>query len=272
MEKNSRSQASLLWVLAIIITLSSVYYQRQTGPTYPVKGTVEIAGEQISYYFPRSQNTGENALISLEYADTSLHAALRWKRFKSNDQWRLTPFILENGKFIAQLPPQPPAGKIIYSVYLTGKGESAFQLRDEATIIRYKGAVPLAVLLPHILFMFTAMLLATRSGMAAWVESPATLRYVTTTGILLFMGGLILGPLVQKFAFDAYWTGWPWGHDLTDNKTAVAFIAWILAIWKIRKQGSAKGWVIAAAVITLLVYLIPHSALGSELDYTQLEQ
>jgi len=80
---------------------------------------------------------------------------------------------------------------------------------------------------------------------------------------------MFLGPVVQKYAFDAYWTGWPFGHDLTDNKSLLAFIFWAVAlgyqIWKREK----KGWAVVAAVILFLVYIIPHSVLGSEIDYTK---
>jgi len=270
MSLSSRSQATLLWILAIIVTLSSVVYQRKTGPTYPVKGEGGINGLQVSYFLPRSQNTGEDAKVILTPMEDGTQATLKWKRFKSHDQWQFTPFISEGANLVAALPSQPPAGKIIYSVQVN-TSRVQYNLTEEPVIIRFKGVVPAAVLIPHILFMFTAMFLATRSGLAALVDSPATERYVLVTGILLFLGGLLLGPLVQKYAFDAYWTGWPWGHDLTDNKTAVAFISWLVAFWRIKKTGRAKGWVIAAAIITLLVYLIPHSAFGSELDYTQME-
>ena len=86
--------------------------------------------------------------------------------------------------------------------------------------------------------------------------------------MLFFFGGMILGPIVQKYAFDAYWTGWPFGHDLTDNKTLIAFIAWIIAYLRLRKNRNNRGWAIAASVILLLVYLIPHSMFGSQLDYS----
>jgi hypothetical protein len=76
---------------------------------------------------------------------------------------------------------------------------------------------------------------------------------------------------VQKFAFGAYWTGWPVGHDLTDNKTAVAFLFWIIAFIRLRRNRQAYGWAIAASVVLLLVYLIPHSVMGSEIDHTKLE-
>ncbi|NQV14073.1 hypothetical protein HQ531_01345 [bacterium] len=272
MSENTKNQALLLWALAIIITLSSVAWQRMTGPTHPVNGKNVLEGITISYHFPTSQNTGTNAEVELNMSKPGLNPSLKWKRYKSNDEWRLSPFMKMNGKWVAHLPSQPPAGKIIYQVLLAPASGKSVSITEEPIIIRFKGAVPASILFPHILFMFTAMLMASRTGLAAYVESPFALRYSLLTGLFLMLGGLILGPIVQKFAFDAYWTGWPWGHDLTDNKTAVAFLAWVLAVWRQKKTGNAKIWIISAAVITLAVYLIPHSALGSELDYTQMEQ
>ena len=88
----------------------------------------------------------------------------------------------------------------------------------------------------------------------------------------LFAGGLILGPIVQLFAFDALWTGWPVGTDLTDNKTAVALLAWVVTGIALRNSHRSKAWVLLAAIITLVVYLIPHSLYGSELDYNVKDQ
>ena len=73
---------------------------------------------------------------------------------------------------------------------------------------------------------------------------------------------------MQKFSFDAWWTGWPFGGDLTDNKTAVAWLAWVAA-WIANRRGarSTGWWAVAAALITLIVFAIPHSMFGSELRY-----
>jgi hypothetical protein len=79
---------------------------------------------------------------------------------------------------------------------------------------------------------------------------------------------MLLGPAVQKYAFGAFWTGWPFGNDLTDNKTLVAVIGWLIAWLRVRKYPNRRGWAIAAALILLAVYLIPHSMFGSELDYS----
>ena len=98
----------------------------------------------------------------------------------------------------------------------------------------------------------------------------------TTLG-LMTVGGMILGPVVQKYAFGAFWTGWPFGYDLTDNKTLIMWIVWVFAalvLWKRRtpRDWAARGAVLVAAVVMMVVYLIPHSLRGSELDYSQLEE
>jgi peptidoglycan/LPS O-acetylase OafA/YrhL len=85
------------------------------------------------------------------------------------------------------------------------------------------------------------------------------------TIIFLIIGGFILGPIVQKYSFGQFWTGWPLGEDLTDNKVLAALIAFGIA-WFLRKKSYAKWLAIGAALVMLAVYLIPHSANGSELD------
>jgi hypothetical protein len=77
---------------------------------------------------------------------------------------------------------------------------------------------------------------------------------------------------MQYYAFDTWWTGWPVGTDLTDNKTAVAFIVWIIAAIALYKAKNPRRWVLGAAIVLIVVYLIPHSVLGSELDYKELDK
>jgi hypothetical protein len=78
---------------------------------------------------------------------------------------------------------------------------------------------------------------------------------------------MILGPIVQKFAFGSFWTGVPFGWDLTDNKTLIAFLFWILAVvMNLKKERPV--YTILAAIVLLLVFSVPHSLFGSELDYS----
>ena len=131
--------------------------------------------------------------------------------------------------------------------------------------------------MPHIIFMFIGLLVGVRTALGGMFY-PVGLRKLTgTTLTLMTGGGLILGPIVQKYAFGALWTGWPFGYDLTDNKTLIMWLVWVgvaLVLWKrpSPKDWIGRGAIIVAAVVMMTVYLIPHSMRGSELDYSQIEE
>lgn len=95
-------------------------------------------------------------------------------------------------------------------------------------------------------------------------------RFANWTAVLIFIGGFILGPLVQKYSFGVLWSGVPLGFDLTDNKTLIAFVGWLIALFLMRKGKPGRAGVVAAAVLLMVIYSIPHSVLGSELDYSKL--
>ncbi|MGB4654493.1 MAG: hypothetical protein WBH98_03565, partial [Bacteroidales bacterium] len=59
--------------------------------------------------------------------------------------------------------------------------------------------------------------------------------------------------------------------DLTDNKTLVLVIIWIITVFKLKKDRNNRFWPIFASILVILIYLIPHSVLGSEIDYTKTE-
>ena len=90
--------------------------------------------------------------------------------------------------------------------------------------------------------------------------------------MILAIGGLILGPLLQKYAFGVFWAGWPLGEDLTDNKLAVAVLVWALAVWRLRRGAAGRWWAVAAMVVTFVIFMIPHSRHGSTLNYESGEQ
>jgi len=117
--------------------------------------------------------------------------------------------------------------------------------------------------------MFLGLLFSSRTAVEALTNGTKTYRLAIWTLLFMISGGLILGPIVQKYAFGAYWTGWPFGHDLTDNKTLVMVLVWAFAIFKLRKDPANKTWPLLAAFIVLIVYIIPHSMLGSEIDHTK---
>lgn len=263
-----RTKSLLLWIAAFLLMASAAIYQRTTGPTYPARGTVSIGTEEINYKLIRTWEGSTDAEITVEVPNRTITGKYRLKRYKSYDEWSWQPLSRQGDSLIARLPGQPPAGKVMYEIYL-GTDDQLTSITGEPLILRYKGHVPLSVLIPHIIIIFMAMMFSMRTGFEALIKGKNLVKYALWTVILLSIGGLIFGPLVQKYAFDVYWAGWPFGQDLTDNKTLVAWVMWVAAYFQVRNNPTRRGWVIAAAVVLLTIYLIPHSTFGSEIDFTQ---
>jgi hypothetical protein len=273
----------ILWSLAFIITIAAAIYQRHTGPTYPKEVKVTVNDQLCKLKLVRSLALDSRPEVKLHITDTTVRARLFFKRFRSDEEYesadfnyRSTPVhsfvmnkifkITEDKGYFATVPQQPPAGKIQYYVELTDFKGTQTLFKDSPVVIRFKGGVPAHILIPHIIFMFMAMLFSTLAGLMSIIKYPLYKKYTVWTLILLSAGGMILGPLVQYYAFGDLWTGVPFGWDLTDNKTLIALIFWILAVVMNRKQDRPL-YTALAAVILLLIYSIPHSMFGSELNY-----
>lgn len=264
-----KSRPWLLWFVALVVTLVSAVYQRMTGPTYPVRGKLEIGGQEVKFRLLRSYDGPDDAEVKLSVPSREISGILEFKRYRSNDEWSRQPLERQEDYLMGRIPHQPPAGKVMYRVYLAEAGKDPVALTVEPLVLRFRGAVPPFVLYPHIALMFVGMLFSTRAGVEGLLGGGKTGRLALWTALFLTLGGIILGPIVQKLAFGVYWTGWPLGHDLTDNKTAAAFLLWVIAAWRLHKNPRGRWWAITGALVMLLVYAIPHSVLGSELDHTQ---
>lgn len=276
---------SLLWILAVLIMISAVFYQRLTGPTYPFRGDFTASGKSHKYRLIRSQETTAGARVVLPNPGTdtetsSFEAKLHHKRYKTSDELTIDDFVNETPtEWAAYLPVQPSAGKMEYFITLAVDGKN-YRIPEEGQdniVLRYKDPVPGAILWPHIIMMFFSVLIGMRAGLAAifGTQDMRKLSFIALGGMTL--GGMILGPIVQKYAFGEYWTGFPFGGDLTDNKMLIMWISWLIAVGTIgtrekKNEKVSRIVVICAALVMTSVYLIPHSMRGSELDYKKVDQ
>jgi hypothetical protein len=271
-------RSSVFWILALLITLGSAYYQRTTGPTYPVGGSQTVHNVEVHYSLTRTHGGEGDQPVPLIDRSGSLSGEIVFRRYNTEDPWTRRPLERTGDTLFGWLPHQLPAGKLEYFVEIDDGSDVARIPEHESVVTRFKGAVPLGVLIPHVIAMFLAMLLSTRAGIESFRRKGKPRKQAMWATGLLIIGGLILGPVVQKYAFGAYWTGFPYGTDLTDNKTLIAFIAWaiaLIAIWKpdaIERQPVRRWLVLVASLVTMAVYLIPHSMMGSELDYKKLDE
>lgn len=259
--RNSR----LLWALAIVITLVSAAWQRMSGPTYPLRGRAELAGETLKYRLTRTHGGPGDQPVRIVVPDPAVEGEVAWRRFPTSDEWQRLAMSRDGDALVAALPHQPPAGKLEYQVRLSKAG-STVVFPGRPAVTRFKGDVSSWILGPHILAMFVGMMCSTRAGLAALVGGHSR-RLVWWTCGLFLVGGFILGPAVQKQAFGEWWAGVPYGWDLTDNKTLLVGIAWGWALWAMRGGRQARGAIITAALATLVVFAIPHSVWGSEIKW-----
>ncbi len=261
----------MLWVVAVVATLASAVWQRMTGPTYPVRGTVVVDGAAVKMRLTRSHGGPGDQPVRIAAPDPELGGEVAFRRYPTAEAWTVVPLRRSGEWLYAELPHQPPAGKLEYQVHLRrGEAEAVFPPRPAVT--RFKGAVPAWLLIPHVLAMFVGMVYSNRAGLEALIRGPEVRRHVLRAVALIFLGGFILGPAVQQAAFGAWWTGVPFGWDLTDNKTLVAGLAWAWAVYRLRRERTARWAVLTASLVTLAVYLIPHSVWGSQLDWAAMER
>ena len=243
---------SAIWILAMIITVASAVFQRKTGPTYPLSGRSSLGDLNLPYRFERTHAGSGDRTVSIVAPSADVTAELVWRRYKSGEEWTRQPMSRSGELLTAALPHQPPAGKLEYHVEVSRGDQFVLLPARENVVIRFRGDVPAWALVPHVALMFLAMLFATVVGLLSLNPNAPIMGKIWTTIILLFLGGFVFGPIVQKFAFSEYWTGFPFGTDLTDNKTLIALATWLITMVIIRRK--------------------PDSLHGSELDYTKIKQ
>lgn len=261
----------LLWVLAFLITASAAVYQRMTGPTHPIQGKVMLNDTEVAFRLKRDPETTSDYEVQIKVPQTEITGTLLYKRHKTDDPWTKITMVRQEDFLAGSLPKQPTAGKLEYKIFLASQGKEISLSGENPVIIRFKDPVPTVILILHIIIIFLAMMFSTRAGIEALNPKGNPRKLVLWTIGLLIVGGFILGPVVQKYAFGEFWTGFPFGSDLTDNKILFAMIGWIAALIAGRGGKPARWWVLGASILLLAVYLIPHSLLGSELDYSQLD-
>lgn len=257
----------IIWALALVITLIAAIYQRKTGPTYPQSYKIQIGSDIYKGELLRTHAGDKECLLEVPIDDKEITGLILYKRYKTKDEYKPVSMVMYHGELCGVLPHQDKAGKLQYYIELMKDGKSYFIARDEPVVIRFRGDVPGYVMIPHILLLFLSMFFATLCGLYILFKQENFKKYVSWAFFTLLIGGFVFGPLMQWYAFGEFWTGIPFGFDLTDNKTLFVFAFWLWAYLANRKKTHPVP-VLVACIMTLVIFSIPHSAMGSELNYT----
>lgn len=135
--------------------------------------------------------------------------------------------------------------------------------------VRFEGKASFILLLFHIVLMIAAFFLLIHAlyyalnYLATEERGEAIVRSVNLGIITFFITGFPIGWVIEKQVLGNYWEGIPFGWDITDSKTLIILVIWLIVIWlKTKNKMSIRTyakWVIINTIITIMLFLLPHS-------------
>jgi hypothetical protein len=174
-------KSSLPYWFALLITVVAAYYQRVTGPTYPLRGEVTLGERTYAYRLPRSYGHAGDCEVRLKNLDPFIQATISFRRRGLAEPWHTAVMKREGSDVVGMLPHQPPAGRLEYFVTLSYPPQSTSIGMDVPIQIRFHGEVPRVVLVAHVVFMFAGMWASTAAGLLAYVRRPGYRKVAVLT-------------------------------------------------------------------------------------------
>jgi hypothetical protein len=190
---------------------------------------------------------------------------------------------ISSGVWSARLPEKEKGDRLEYGFIISqtetsDTGTAVATSMNGCYLIKYKGEVSETVLVLHVLCMFAAFFFIVEAILGAFAmlfkgeEKEFTVAQTRWVLLFTFLGGMPLGFVLNRQRFGPIWEAFPFGTDITDNKTQLVIIFWIIIAalsWKsfaCRRTGQdAIGpaayatAVVIASVLSLFLYLVPHS-------------
>jgi len=282
------------WLRGISIVVSSLAWISAAGarPAKPVEIALPTPAGEVRVEMPREHLGDGDAAVLVHAPDRGIErivlhyeSAGRWLAVPLNPParemqssarpeegprvWRGTIAHQERGTQISYYVTVEPAGA---QALVAPAGAPA-----EPARITFKGRPSIPVLVAHILAMMGGLVPLAIAFVAAWIylvrrRGLAVLRRSVLIGlVMLFLGAVPLGMVIEYQVFGTWWEGWPFGRDVTDTKTGVLLVAWLALVLargkEIFSRAEALGrprdrawavWVIVLGAVTAGFYLIPH--------------
>ncbi len=247
-----------IWILAMFLSLAAALYQHTTNSTSPLIVTIKSGIQKIQFEYLRSYSSKGDCPIVIQMPDITISGSIYYRKFGSSDDMTKINLRREGEQLIGSLPHQPPTGKLVYRIELLKNGEVLKMSTESSIIIQFTGHIPDVLFVMYLILMFLTLLFSNVTGLLALFNTSSYKIMSLFTLISLIIGGLILGLIVQKYAFNEYWTGIPFGWSLDANKTLVAISVWAIVLGRIR-HSNVKFWILTASLITLTIFTLTYS-------------
>jgi len=273
---------------AAIFTLLMLAFSRMTTAVRSTHETVNQQGILIHHNTVPKQVGDEVPLISAKVEGAS-EVRLVYKVGKGGEYQSIImkPKPGEADVFEASIPLHPKGSLAWYyleAVSRRGSDRVKVALPEESSgqvdpiRLKFEGEVPAYIVIPHVLSIFAAIFFATltlftavdlKRGRGALGKS---VKYCGITLALLFVGFIPFGWAMNYFAFGVLWEAFPFGRDVTDNKSQIMFLFWLITLILVKGtlwgKGedknfiSARGYstlVIVSFIATMIILAVPHS-------------
>ena len=167
----------------------------------------------------------------------------------------------ESGEVLATLPPNPE------------------EARETPLWFRFEGARSIPLLIAHIACMFGAFLLMVMAFITACEDvtkkdvAGRMGKQVLWATVILFLGTFPIGMWLEYQVYATYWTGIPIGRDITDSKSLIIFLYWIVLLLLLKGSAFASDptkdvvtvktsrvLTMAGVILSLAAYLVPHGS------------
>jgi hypothetical protein len=273
---------------AVIFTILLLVFTRMTTAVRSVHQIVEQGGILIDHHTVPKQMGSEIPTISAEVKGAS-EVKLVYKIGKDGAYRKIpmNPGSSEENVFEASIPLHAKGKKAWYYLeVISGSGSEEVSVtlprsnsgKVDPIRLKFEGEVPAYVIIPHILAIFAAFFFATLTLFTAvdMKRGKGTLaksvKYCAITLLLLFIGFFPFGWAMNYFAFGVLWEAFPFGRDVTDNKSQIMFLFWLVTLIMVKGTLWGKGedknlisgraystLVIVSFVATMIILAVPHS-------------
>lgn len=272
-------------IIGLIITLILLAVARRLSMNRPEDLKSVSGGVTLTHRSVFEQVGEGNPILGLNISfspdgEEDITADVVYRESARSETERIGMARTGPGTWLAELPQRDKGNSLEYAFEVDTGGGRKIRLPEGSRFLRlkYKGEVSLFVLIFHVIFMFGAFFFMVEAVM----ESIPVLRgtgdrknlvsMIRWLMIFTFIGGFPLGFILNQQRFGVIWEGFPFGYDVTDNKTQLMFLFWLITVllsWgsftgnrKLRDRLSERGLaaaVIISFVLSLAVFLIPHS-------------
>ena len=275
-------------VVAILFTLLLLAFTRKTTAVRSVHLTVQQEGILIDHHTVPKQMGDEIPVMSAKVEGASeVRLVYRIGEDGQYQSVTMSRRAEEENVFEASIPLHPKGMKAWYYLEAVDQcqdGQVKVTLPEpnsgQIKPIRHKfeGEVPAYIIVPHILSIFAAIFFATLTLFSAIDlkrgkgSLKRSVRLCLATLILLFVGFIPFGWAMNYFAFGVLWEAFPFGRDVTDNKSQIMFLFWLVTLITVKGTLWGKGegknlithrgystLVIVSFVATMIILAVPHS-------------